>query len=68
MRVIKHGNKYELGEITCDRCGCTFAYTGSDLRTEKVVNYNDNPVCGYDFIQQTVLNCPECKKRLEIHI
>jgi hypothetical protein len=65
MRIIKHGDKYELGEITCDRCGCTFAYTASDIRHEVVADFSD-PNFDKDWIEQTVINCPECKKRLKI--
>ena len=67
MRIIKHGNKYELGEITCKKCGCIFAYTVSDTRTELVTEYDD-AVYGKDTISQTVVNCPECHYMLEVHI
>lgn len=56
MRIIKHGNKYEIGQITCDRCECTFAYTGADLKDDNIM------------IKQTVVICPECRKRLEVHL
>ena len=32
MRIIEHGDKFELGEITCCNCHCKFAYNKSDIK------------------------------------
>ena len=32
MRVIKHGNKYELGVVICNNCNCNFAITSKDIK------------------------------------
>ena len=66
MRIIKHGNTYEIGTKTCDKCGCTFAYTIADTRTELVTKFDTT--YGQDSISQTVVNCPECHSMLEVHI
>ena len=44
MRVIKHGNKEFI--ITCDKCGCEFAYTLNDLISDMVYCPEcDNGMC-----------------------
>ena len=51
MRIIKHGDKYELGEKTCPTCHCVFVYNREDVETL----YNREE--GYD---EYFINCPEC--------
>ena len=31
MRIIKHGDKFELGEKTCPTCHCVFTYAREDV-------------------------------------
>jgi hypothetical protein len=31
MRIIKHGELYEIGEKTCPHCKCVFAYNKKDI-------------------------------------
>lgn len=57
MRIIKHGNQYELGEITCKKCGCVFAYNGEDIRTE---SYTDYSSYDHDEYNTDIVYCPEC--------
>ena len=51
MRIIKHGDKFEIGEATCPTCHCVFAYTREDICS----TYNRDE--GYD---EYYVNCPEC--------
>ena len=54
MRVIKEGKKptKEI-EMTCDRCGCVFAYERGD------VNYSQRDV-------ESWVHCPTCKKAINV--
>ena len=61
MRVIKHGNKYEIGKITCKNCECEFAYTTKDLET-----YTDHDSYYHDQYERTVVTCPECSYKIII--
>lgn len=63
MRVIKHGDTYEIGIITCPSCGCVFAYTNSDVKTE---NWTDYSSYDRDEYSQEVVRCPECHIRLTL--
>ena len=65
MRVIKHGNKYELGAVICDRCGCKFAITSSDIKTEQYTDYSSYDRDEYNV---TVTHCPECNNIIEVKI
>lgn len=65
MRIIKHGDQYELGELTCDRCGCKFAYTGKDVETSQVRAY-DNRQYEHDSYKVDFISCPECHNRIII--
>ena len=51
MRIIEHGDKFELGEMTCYNCHCKFAYNKSDV---KIIYDRDE----YGI---NVVSCPECK-------
>ena len=53
MKVIKHGDKYELGEKTCPTCHCVFTYNREDVGTL----YNREE--GYD---EYFVSCPECTR------
>lgn len=61
MRIIKHGDKYELGEITCKKCGCVFAYTKSDISLESWIDYDSYY---HDEYEEEVVRCPECNNRM----
>lgn len=57
MRIIKHGNKFEIGETTCPTCHCIFAYAREDISS----TYNRDE--GYD---EYYVNCPECIQHIFI--
>lgn len=57
MRVIKHGDKFEIGEKTCPTCHCCFAYTREDVGAL----YNREE--GYD---EYYVSCPECTRSVDI--
>ena len=54
MRIIKEGKKptKEI-EMTCDRCGCVFAYERGD------VNYSQ-------IERDSWVYCPTCKQAIEV--
>lgn len=56
MRVIEHGDKYELGVITCDVCHCKFAYTKADIKVQRVKEYDTYDRDEYDIILFLVPN------------
>ena len=51
MRVIKHGDQYELGEKTCANCKCVFVYNGKDVKE----TYDKDDECDRKYVV-----CPEC--------
>lgn len=55
MRIIKHGDKFELGEKICPTCHCVFAYTREDVGSA----YNREE--GYD---EYFVSCPECTRSI----
>ena len=65
MRIIKHGDQYEIGQAICDTCKCEFAYTSKDIFTERVCEYDDGTY-GRDYINQDFVRCPECHKNIAI--
>lgn len=63
MRIIKHGNTYELGQLTCPKCGCEFAYNKTDIQVEEWTDYNSYYHDRYD---EQVVHCPECRERMTL--
>ena len=63
MRIIEHGDKYELGTITCDVCHCKFAYTKADIKVQRVKEYGTYDRDEYDI---NTVSCPECKITLTL--
>jgi hypothetical protein len=63
MRVITHGNQYEIGEVTCKNCECKFAYNSKDIKVEVWKDYDSYD---RDEYEKQVLFCPECHKRLTL--
>ena len=57
MRVIKHGDLFEIGQITCKRCNCEIAYTRQDIEQIKETNC-ENYTRGGDI--KNIVMCPEC--------
>lgn len=57
MRIIKPGRepKKEI-ELTCERCGCVFAYGKEDVKSTTVE---------YNYIYYFVV-CPTCGERIEV--
>ena len=55
MRIINHGNRYELGQIICPECECEFVYNKDDLHTEEMKDEES-------YISSVVF-CPECNYR-----
>ena len=65
MRVIEHGDQYELGEKVCKQCGCKFAYNKKDIKVERISDY-DEGTYGHDYYNANVVFCPECKHMIMI--
>lgn len=65
MRIIEHGDQYEIGEKTCVKCGCKFAYTKKDITVERISEY-DEGTYGRDFYDAKVVHCPECKYLIQL--
>ena len=63
MRIIEHGNKYEIGEITCCCCNCKFAYNKSDLKEQHIKEWETYDQDEYDIV---VVRCPECNTTLTL--
>ena len=63
MRVLVHGNQYELGKILCPKCKCMFAYNGEDIKIEELIDYTSYYRDKYD---KKVIHCPECRARLTL--
>lgn len=59
MRIIEHGNNYELGQIVCENCKCKFAYNKNDIKIEHYVEYDTYDRDEYD---RNTVKCPECHK------
>lgn len=63
MRVIQHGATYELGQVTCDKCGCIFAYNLNDVSIEHITEYDTYDRDEYDI---NIVRCPECDNRIRV--
>ena len=63
MRILVHGNQYELGKILCPKCKCMFAYNGDDVKIEEWTDYDSYYHDTYD---EKVVHCPECRTRLTL--
>lgn len=63
MRIKKHGNTYELGELTCPKCECVFTYNAKDITVEEWTDYNSYYHDTYD---EKVVHCPECHARMTL--
>lgn len=63
MRVLAHGNQYELGKILCPKCKCMFAYNGEDIKIEELIDYTSYYRDKYD---KKIIYCPECRARLTL--
>lgn len=57
MKIIKHGNLYELGKKTCSKCGCEFTFNRKD-----VGDYFNRDE-GYD---EHFVSCPECSLSISV--
>lgn len=65
MRVIKHGNKYELGVVICNNCNCKFAITSKDITK---IQYTDYSSYDHDEYDINVTFCPECNEEIKVNI
>ena len=63
MRVIKHGDLFEIGQITCKKCHCELAYTRQDIQEIEHVDYSDPD--RETFTKKTI-TCPECHATIEV--
>ena len=57
MRIIAHGDQYEIGEKECPFCHCKFAYNKKD--TKEIYDREDE--CDI-----TIVFCPECKESIHV--
>ena len=61
MRVIKHGDQFEIGQVTCKRCHCELAYTKKDIEQVKAaIPYT------HEEITKNIITCPECHATIEV--
>lgn len=63
MRVIKHGDLYEIGQITCKRCNCEMAYTRQDIQE---IEYTDYSEPDRETFTKKIITCPECHATIEV--
>lgn len=63
MRIIEHGDKFELGEVTCCNCHCKFAYNKSDIEIQHIKEWDTYDRDEYDI---NIVVCPECKITLTL--
>ena len=63
MRIIKHGDLFEIGQITCKRCNCELAYTRQDIEQIKYIDYDHfDP----EAVMKNIITCPECHATIEV--
>lgn len=60
MKILKHGN--QMKTMICLNCGCEFMF---HEREEKFTWIN-SPFDGQIFQSYHWINCPECKKEIQI--
>ena len=63
MRVIKHGDLFEIGQITCKRCNCEMAYTRQDIQEIDYMNYSEPD---RETFTKKIITCPECHTTIEV--
>ena len=63
MRVIKHGDLFEIGQITCKRCNCEMAYTRQDIQE---IDYMDYSEPDRETFTKKIIMCPECHTTIEV--
>ena len=63
MRVIKHGDLFEIGQITCKRCNCEMAYTRQDIQERDYMNYSEPD---RETFTKKIITCPECHTTIEV--
>lgn len=63
MRVIKHGDLFEIGQITCKRCNCEMAYTRQDIEQIKYIDYD---CFDPETVIKNIITCPECHATIEV--
>lgn len=61
MRVIKHGDLFEIGQITCKRCNCELAYTKKDIEEIE----GTTPYTREEIVKR-IITCPECHATIEV--
>lgn len=64
MRVIKHGDLFEIGQVTCKRCNCEMAYTRQDITVIKNVEMSDLKII--NGVIRNIITCPECHATIEV--
>ena len=57
MKIIKHGELFELGEIKCSHCKCEFTYNKRDIK----IIYDKQDECDIEIVY-----CPECNYEIPI--
>lgn len=60
MRVIEHGDQWEIAERVCKECKCKFAYNRRDIKTEKRRDEDG------DYEEVTLVYCPECRNEVRV--
>lgn len=71
MRIIEHGEKYEIGTVKCDKCGCLYGFTQSDIQNYTEVEESQTPELESNepviLDQYEVVYCPECGAMRKIY-
>ena len=63
MRVIKHGDLFEIGQITCKKCHCELAYTRQDIQEIEYMDYSEPD---HETSIKKIIMCPECHATIEV--
>ena len=67
MRIINHGDQYELGELVCPNCNCEFAYNQDDVNIIQdhliIEDENTGNIIRKDL---HFVCCPECNTEIEL--
>jgi len=64
MRIIEHGDTFELGTQICPKCNCVFAFTKKDITNYRYIDYSSYDHDEYD---EYILYCPECDHKIDYY-
>ena len=64
MRIIKHGDLYELGQQECSKYHCVFGFNKKDITSYRYIDYESYDRDEYD---KNILYCPECNYTIDYY-